>query len=325
MKYRDYYEVLGVSRSASAEEIRRAYRKLARKHHPDVNKNDPKAEERFKEVNEAYEVLKDADRRKQYDALGSNWKQGQDFRPPPGWGGAQGFPGGGAGRSAGGFNFGGFSDFFDAMFGGGGRGGNVRYEFRGAPGGGGAQGFSGFGGGGNPFAGFEEQHAPQATEATVDIPISTVLAGGQISIGLNLPGRGVRNYDVRVPKGIAEGKKIRLAGEGEDGGDLLLKVRYAPDSQYRIEGHNVIVDARVTPAEAALGGKVSVNTPGGAVNMTVPPGTSSGKRLRIRGQGLPKGDGSQGDLLVQVMITVPATLSARERELYEELAKLKHN
>ncbi|HMX63228.1 MAG TPA: DnaJ C-terminal domain-containing protein, partial [Candidatus Sumerlaeota bacterium] len=124
---------------------------------------------------------------------------------------------------------------------------------------------------------------------------------------------------------IAEGKKIRLAGEGEDGGDLLLKVRYAPDSQYRIEGHNVIVDARVTPAEAALGGKVSVNTPGGAVNMTVPPGTSSGKRLRIRGQGLPKGDGSQGDLLVQVMITVPATLSARERELYEELAKLKHN
>ncbi|MCC7392331.1 J domain-containing protein, partial [Candidatus Sumerlaeota bacterium] len=235
------------------------------------------------------------------------------------------FPGAGAGRSAGGFNFGGFSDFFDAMFGGAGRGGpgggNVRYEFRGAPGG--AGGFSGFGGGGNPFAGFETESAPQATEATVDIPISTVLSGGQISIGLNLPGRGVRNYDVRVPKGIAEGKKIRLAGEGEDGGDLLLKVRYASDGQFRIEGQNVIVDARVTPAEAALGGKVSVTTPGGSVNMTIPAGTSSGKRLRIRGQGLPKGDGSQGDLLVQVMICVPATLSAKERELYEELAKLK--
>jgi curved DNA-binding protein len=317
MKYRDYYEILGVTRSSSAEEIRRAYRQLARKHHPDVNKNDPKAEERFKEINEAYEVLKDPDSRKKYDALGANWKTGQDFRPPPGW---EGFAGAQGGGGAAGFNFGGFSDFFEALFGGaggpGGRGpGGMRYEFRGAPG--------GFAGGGqHPFAGFEEHAAAPPSEATVDVPIEKVIEGGTVGISLGFPGQGVRNFEVRIPKGIAEGKKIRLAGEGQQGGDLLLKVRYASDGRYRVEGDNLIVEAKVSPADAALGAKVSVPTPGGEITVSIPAGTNSGKRLRVRGQGLPQSSGGTGDLLVQVMITFPAEISTKQRELYEKLRKL---
>lgn len=324
VKYRDYYKILGVSRSATAEEIRRAYRQLARKYHPDTNKSDPKAEEKFKEINEAYEVLKDPEKRKLYDSLGENWKAGQQFRPPPG-AGYGGFGGNARASGAEGFNFGDFSDFFETLFGGGfagAGGGGRRVEFRTGPGGMGG-GYHGspediFGGG---FGG-QQQARPQASEVEIDVPISTVLHGGAHSLSLSIPGKGTRSFDIRIPKGIAEGKKIRLSGEGPNGSDIHLKVKYADDGRYRTENGALIVDAPVSPAVAALGGKVAVETPDGTINMKVPEGSSSGKRLRLRGKGLHSTHGQRGDLLVQIMIQIPAHLSAEERSLYEELMKL---
>ncbi len=297
VKFKDYYETLGISRGATAEEIRRAYRQLARKWHPDTNKTDPKAEEKFKSINEAYEVLKDPEKRKKYDTLGADWKTGQEFRPPPGWQGNAG--GGGAGAG----NFGGFSDFFEQFFGGarGGPGG-PRADFRGA-------------GGGFP-GGFPQEAAP-VSEVDLAVPISRIVHGGVEHLSLSIPGVGTRTFDVRIPKGIAEGKKIRLAGQGPDGSDIHLKIRYAPDDTYRLEEGNLVVETRVSPATAALGGKAPVATPDGNITMTIPPGSSSGKRLRIRGKGL-----GGGDLLVQVMITVPVSPTAEQRELYEKLRGL---
>ncbi|CAN5162237.1 J domain-containing protein [soil metagenome] len=307
VKYRDYYEILGVQRSASAEEIRRAYRQLARKHHPDVNKGEKASEEKFKQVGEAYEVLKDPEKRKQYDALGANWKQGQEFRPT---GGGRGGAGGFAGAGRDGFDFGGggggFSDFFESIFGARGPGGRAR------PGGTEA-GFEGMFNGGYPGA---QQHQEPA-EYSIDVPISTVISGGTIGIALNAPNGGGRSFDVKIPKGIAEGKKIRLGGQGHSGGDVLLKIRYAPDENYRLEGENLVTDVRISPADAALGAKRAVETPQGSVTLTIPAGANSGKRLRVRGQGM-----AGRDLLVQVMIDAPKTLSAKQRELYEALKKL---
>lgn len=305
VKFRDYYEILGVSRTASQEEIRRAYRALARKHHPDVNQGDSAAEDRFKEVNEAYEVLKDPEKRKRYDALGANWKAGQEFTPPPGF---TGFGGGGHHTGPQGFNFGGFSDFFESIFGGqftgDGRPGGPRMHMRGAT----DPRMGGFG------AGFE----PQPEEYEVEVPLRHVLEGGTIGIQLN-----GRNLTVKVPKGIAEGKKIRLAGAGVSGGDLLLRVRYGADDYYRIEGDALVVEARISAPQAALGAKLPVQTPDGTISLTIPPGSSSGRRLRLRGHGLPQGAGGvRGDLLVQIMVTVPATLSEEQRRLYEALRKL---
>jgi curved DNA-binding protein len=322
VKYRDYYEILGVTRGASDEEIRRAYRQLARKYHPDANKQDPKAEDKFKEINEAYEVLKDKEKRKLYDSLGHNWKQGQNFRPPPGWEGCGGARTG-AGPGPEGFNFGGFSDFFEAIFGGAGGpgmgGGGRRVQFRTA---GGPSGF-GFGAD-ETFPGFGAEPQPSASEVTIDVPVETVLEGGIHSISLSIPGRGTKSFDIRIPKGIAEGKKIRLGGEGPQGADIHLKVKYGANGRYRVEESNLVVEARVTPAQAALGGKVAVAAPGGDISVTIPPGSSSGKRLRIRGKGLPRTSGGHGDLLVQVMINLPAHLSEEERKLYEQLLEIEN-
>ncbi len=331
VKYRDYYEILGVPRNASAEEIRRAYRKLARKYHPDANKGDSSSEDKFKEINEAYEVLKDPEKRRRYDQLGDNWKQGQDFRPPPGWEGfAGGFPGGGGAGGAQGFNFGNFSDFFEALFGGaggfergaaGGRG--PRVEFRTSRGGFGG---SPFGEGASPFEGFGQQPPPTPpSEATIEVPLSRVLHGGLQKVSLSIPGRGTRTFDIRIPRGIEQGKKIRLRGEGPNGTDIHLKVRYAQDSLYRLEGEDLVVNAYVSPAVAALGGKASVETPEGTVNVTIPAGSSSGKRLRLRGRGLPRTNGTTGDLYVQVMIGFEGPLSPEERRLYEELLKVEQD
>lgn len=308
VKFRDYYEILGVSRDASAEEIRSSYRKLARKYHPDVNKDDPKAEDRLKEVNEAYEVLKDPEKRRKYDALGADWKNGQEFRPPPGFGG---FSGGG---SAGGFNFGGgFSDFFEAIFG---------SRFQGAGGArGGARPFgSPMGGGGYTYEG---NFAGDATEAEIQVPLDTVVEGGRVQISVSIPPHGPRTLEVRIPRGIAEGKRIRLSGQGEGGADLHLRIKYAPGEKYRMDGDHLIVEARVSPAVAVLGGKATVPTPDGEISLTIPPGSSSGRRLRVRGKGLPGAKGRRGDLLVQIMIQIPADPTPEERALYEQLAALK--
>lgn len=317
VKFRDYYETLGVSRDASPEEIRKAYRTLARKYHPDVNK-DPEAETKFKAVNEAYEVLKDPDKRKKYDQLGRDWKAGQDFRPPPGFESFS-FNFGGPGGRGGSFRAGGseFSDFFEALFGGGfhegfAGGGGRRARGRASPFGG-FEDFSGFEAGPGAFGG--------DVETEIEVPLEKIVQGGQMSVRVAEQGQAPRSYDIRIPKGIAEGRKIRLAGQGRDGGDLFLKVKYASDSRFTLEGQDVTVDARVAPWEAALGTKVPVETLDGMIQLTIPAGSSSGRKMRVRGHGLPGRDGARGDLFVRVMIHVPEKLSKKEKELLEQLAK----
>lgn len=325
VKFQDYYETLGVSRSAKQEEINKAYRKLARKYHPDVNK-DKGAEDQFKKINEAYEVLKDPDKRKRYDALGANWKAGQDFQPPPGWGGfdfgQQGpfrqqrrgpQPQGGASFDFGGFGGGNFSEFFESIFGGGGAG--TQFDF------GGMQG--------------QSSARAQNQEAEITIPLEDAYHGATREISFQAteaaPNGGIRQmpktFTVKIPPGISDGGKIRLAGQGArsangTAGDLILTVRIAPHSLYRLKGHDLESDLNVAPWEAALGIKVQVPTLDGPVTVAIPHGTSSGRRLRLRGKGLPKRGGERGDLYVEVKIAVPAELTARERELFEELASV---
>ena len=296
--YRDYYETLGVPRDASNEDIRKAYRKLAREYHPDVNK-DPGAEDRFKEVSEAYEVLRDPEKREKYDRLGSNWRQGQDVS------GASGFDPGDFdfdfGNGAGGgsrFEFGGgdFSDLFEGLFGG--RSGR-------RAGGAGRAGFSARGG----------DH-----EATLELSLEEAARGGRKKISL---GDG-RDYDVNIPPGVRDGQRIRLAGEGAEGlgggrrGDLFLRVRIRPHQRFRRRGDDLYTDLPVTPSEAALGATVPVRTlDGDTVRLKVPGGSSSGRKLRLRGQGMPG-----GDLYATVMIHVPKQLSKDERKAYERLAEV---
>lgn len=345
--FEDYYEVLGVDRDASQDEIQKAYRKKARKYHPDVSK-EPDAEEMFKKVNEAHEVLKDPETRKKYDQLGQNWKSGQGFEPPPGWGdgwenvrvnmGGGGFEDifGGAGGGGGG----GFSDFFNMFFGGGGPagaggrggragGGRRARGQRQQPGAG--PGFGGFGGGrsGQGFARKGRSH-----EAEVTVSLEDVMHGAEKHIAMPVreqtaDGRVVerqKTYKVKIPAGTTDGTVIRLAGQGEPGvgggkpGDLLLKVRLAPHSDYDVDGHNLTTKLYLAPWEAALGTKATLQTPDGDVTVTVPEGSQSGNKLRLRGRGLPKkGADGRGNLYVELLIRVPDELSERERELFEQL------
>jgi curved DNA-binding protein len=293
--YHDYYEALGVPRDASADEIRRAYRKLARENHPDVNK-DPGAEDRFKEVAEAYEVLRDPEKRERYDRLGANWRVGQDVS------GAQGFRDGGYGDVHVDFGDGAdFSDFFENLFGG-------RRSARGARRGAG------------PFGGMAMRGGDQ--EAVLDLTLEEAAAGGRRHITL---GDG-RDYDVEIPTGVRAGQRIRLAGEGGPGfdggppGDLFLRVRIAPHPRFRMEGRDLHVDLPVSPSEAALGACVPVPTLTGTARVRVPAGSSTGRRLRLRGEGMPAPGGAHGDLYAHVQIVVPKQLDERERELYEQLA-----
>jgi len=316
LDYKDYYATLGVKKDASQEEIQKAYRKLARKLHPDVNK-DPQSEVKFKEIGEAYEVLKDPDKRKKYDQFGVDWKRAQQTgAPPPGWegvhfdfGGGQGFEGFDFGGMGGGE--GGFSSFFEMLFGGG------------APGRRGAR-RGGFGGAFGAGAGAD-------AEAQISLTLEEAVRGGTREITLADPSTGQRRtLSVRIPEGIRPGQKIRLAGQGQPGidggqaGDLLLKVEILPDSRFRIEGSDIHTTVPVTPWEAALGGEAEVETPTGRLRVKIPPGSSSGRKIRLRGKGLAKAGGAKGergDLLAEIRVVVPETLTERERELFEELAE----
>ena len=314
VEYKDYYKVLGVAKNATKEEIAKAYKKLARKYHPDLNKDDKKAEDRFKEVNEANEVLKDPEKRKMYDHLGPNWQNGQNFQRPPGFE-HMNFSRGGA--PGGGFGGGGFSDFFETLFGGGGFGGQ------------GAQ-FGGFGGQGGQFGGqgggFSQ--APRRgndVEASLTLTLEEAYSGGKKSVSLQGPA-GRRSLEVAVPAGVKPGARIRLTGQGEEGrgggnGDLYLKVQIAPHQNFSLDDADVIYDLLLAPWEAVLGAKVRVPTLTGAIDLNIAPGTGSGKKLRIRGKGLGSGQ-TKGDQLVRIGIAVPDTLSPEEQELWAKLQEI---
>jgi curved DNA-binding protein len=314
VSFKDYYKLLDVSKSASQDEISKAFKKKARKFHPDLNPNDPEAEKKFKEVNEAYEVLKDPEKRKLYDSLGPNWQHGQNFQPPPG------FEQGRFRAQAGGprFESGDFSDFFEAIFGGQFRG---QQDFKGGE----YFGFSGFG---------SKQAKGRDVELGIELPMEDAYHGSTRTISfqeqvLGPDGRPrveTKSLQVNIPAGIKNGSRIRLVGQGSAGmrggqpGDLYLKITIAPHPQFKLEGNSIVYDLPLTPWEAALGAKVRVPTLDGAVEMNIPPGTGSGKKLRLRGKGLGKG-ADKGDQLIRVMIAVPDKLSDKERDLWEQLAQ----
>jgi curved DNA-binding protein len=299
MKYSDYYATLGVERGASQDEIRKAYRRLAQKYHPDVSK-EPEAEARFKEIAEAYQTLKDPEKRAAYDALGQR-PQGEEFRPPPDWARQHG----GADTQ---FSFEDldFADLFSRF---GARAGRA------------------------PFGAGTGAMPGQDFEVPVQISIEDAFRGTTLELQLSMPEydaqgqlkRVPHNVKARIAPGAVDGQRLRLPGKGGKGfnggraGDLYLDISLKPHRLYRASGHDLYVDLPLTPPEAALGASVEVPTPGGAVNLKVRPGTSSGQKLRLAGRGLPRPRGGAGDLFAVVQIAVPAELSARERELYGEL------
>jgi curved DNA-binding protein len=312
VQFRDYYETLGVSKTATTDEIRSAFRKLARKYHPDVAKDKKAAEEKFKEINEAYEVLSDPAKRQKYDQLGENWNQPGGFQPPPQWGAGQ--PGGGFYRYGGGdggvefeFNGTGFSDFFEAFFGGG-------------------RGQSAFGGFGRRAAGAERG---SDVEADIMVPLEEVLHGAKRTVSLRRAGSNkVETYQVKIPRGVHEGQRIRLAGQGEPSerggksGDLFLRVRLARHPDFIVEGSDLIHEVKIAPWQAVLGADLTVPTLEGNVRLKIPPGTQPGQRFRLRERGLPSSSGKRGDLYVEVQMAVPKNVTEKEKEIWNELARL---
>lgn len=381
MKYRDYYETLGVSRNASGDEIKKAYRNLSKKYHPDINK-EAGAEEKFKAVSEAYEVLKDSETRKQYDLLGNNWRAGQDFRPPPGWqngnfggfggfgnggfGGFGGFGGAGAGAGTGaGGRSGNFSDFFEAMFGNAAGGGYSASGF--------GDGMAGAAGRArnaqqNPYASASgNPNQPWAKDGqNIDhdlvINVEEAYKGVTKDVTLEIFETGIdggrrmtpKNFTVKVPAGVTEGKKIRLSGQGSPGigggrdGDILLTIKISNQGVFRLVGTDVEVDLPITPWEAMFGAKVVCKTLDGDVTLTIPPSSQGGAKMRLRGRGFPKdskdthkdgnkadnkdskdnknNDGKQeterGNLNAVLKIVIPPTPTEEEKNLFAELAKI---
>ena len=290
MQYKDYYKILGVSRDAKTDEIRKAYRKLAKQYHPDINK-EAGAEEKYKEINEAYEVLKDPDKREKYDTLGMNWQQGQDFTPPPGWGSSSG------GYQHVEFNGGNFSDFFQTLFGG----------------------AKGFGGLGDLFgASSSGYHHPVSKDSSAEITITLEEAFRAGKFNLKI---GNRTQSVNIPKGITEGTKLTLRGKSEMGGDLHLTIHISPHSDYELNGYDLTREVKVPVYDAVLGKDFTVATLSGEVAVKMPPGIQDGQKLRLRGKGMPKRDGTNGDLFVRVRIEIPRHLSEKQRELWQKIAQ----
>jgi curved DNA-binding protein len=313
VQFRDYYETLGVSKTASADEIKSAFRKLARKHHPDLVKPKEKAtaEEKFKQINEAYEVLSDPEKRAKYDQLGADWNQPGGFQPPPEWasdGGFRHYAGGNGGGVE--FEFGGtgFSDFFEAFFGGG-------------------RGQSAFGGGFGRHSATADRG--QDVEADIMVTLEEALHGSTRQISLRRSDSDkVETYQVKIPRGVHEGQRIRLAGQGEAGmrggkkGDLFLRVRLARHPEFSVEGNDLIHEAPLAPWVAVLGTELDVPTLEGTRRLKIPPGTQAGQRFRLRERGLPNAGGGRGDLYVTVQIRIPKKITAAEREIWQQLSRL---
>jgi curved DNA-binding protein len=301
MRYKDYYAVMGVDRDATQDEIKRAYRKLARKYHPDVSK-EPDAEARFKELGEAYEVLKDPEKRAAYDGLGAKWQEGQDFRPPPDWNEGFEFHGGeftGATAED-------FSDFFDSLFGRGTAGGGFARSSR------------------RSFRARGED-----TYAKILIDLEDAYTGKSRAVSLEhteigpdgRPSVKQRTLNVGIPKGVRQGQHIRLAGQGSPGigggeaGDLYLEVEFRPHRYYRVEGTDVFIDLPVAPWEAALGSTVKVRTPSGHVDLTIPPNSANGRKLRLKERGIPARQ--PGDLFVVLKVALPKADNVKSKAAYE--------
>jgi curved DNA-binding protein len=297
MEFKDYYKILGVEAGAGEAEIKASYRRLARKYHPDVSK-EAGAEEKFKSVNEAYEVLRDAKKRAAYDQLRTRgYKPGEEFRPPPDFGQAYGNPGNGGEYN---FDFGddgggGFSDFFESLF-----GGRARAQQR-------------------PGAAQQQTAAGSDIRAKLLVPLETVLTGDSHRIQIE-----DRVLDVKIPAGVKPGQVIRLAGQGRPGrgraGDLLLEVDYRPHAQFEVDGANIFYTLPLAPWEAALGATVSVPTLGGAVELKIPANSDSGRKLRLRGRGLP-GKPAAGDQIVEVEVRTPKATTDEQKEFYREMQK----
>ena len=296
MEYKDYYKILGVAKSATEKEIKAAFRKLARKHHPDVNPGNKEAEARFKEINEANEVLGDKEKRKRYDELGANWDAFGRQAPQ-----GRAWPGGGVRVDFEDLGGGGFSDFFRTFFSGGG---------------------GGFGG----FGGSEEAFSPASdAEGEVDLTLAEVFRGTTREVSLGGPRRRV---EVKIPPGVRDGSRVRVAGEGGRGtggrrGDLYLRVRVAPDPTFERKGDDLQTTLRAPLTAAVLGGEAQVPTLEGTVGIKIPAGTPAGQVFRLRGHGLPKlgATGERGDLLATLAVELPRTLTEKQRELFEELRK----
>lgn len=300
MEYKDYYLVLGVNRDATQDEIKRSYRKLARKHHPDVSK-EPGAEDRFKELTEAYEVLKDPEKRAAYDQLGANWQQGQDFRPPPDWDQGFEFHGGGFTQADPGH----FSDFFENLFGRNfNRGAQRENQFRTK------------GANTHTRVAISLEDSYQGTTRSVNLKHSELGDDGR-------PHIKQRTLNIKIPKGIYTGQQIRLAGQGEPGigggepGDLHLEVMFESNDLYHVDGKTVYVNLPIAPWEAALGGKIRTPTPSGAIDLQVPPNSRNGAKLRLKGRGIPAKQ--PGDLFVVLQIMLPTVSTDAEKEAFVRL------
>jgi DnaJ-class molecular chaperone len=318
VEYKDYYKILGVPKNATAKEIKAAYRKAARKHHPDVNKGDPKSEAKFKEINEANEVLSDPQKRQRYDSLGPDWQS--QFRPGPGPGG----PGsrGGSVEVDFGDDVGGFSDFFRTIFGGGGGFGNSRE-------GGFSGGFRTSSGGGfeEIFGRAAREPVGQDVEGTADLTLEEVARGTTRTVKVG-EGPTARTVEVKIPAGVREGSRVRAAGEGASTpggprGDLYLRVRTRPHPHFERKGADLQTNVSVPLTTAVLGGEVQVPTLEGPVGIKVPPGSPAGRTFRLRGKGLPRLDApGRGDVLAALNVDLPRDLKPREKEIFEELKRL---